>query len=526
MTLVRPFAPSPLAFGPADALRAQVVLRAFAAATNLLVPGRLFVLVRPSAARGIDEDGAARRLAGALGRLLTGFGARAEILDSRPETLERDSVLVLLDGSTAPMPGGITVLADPVGPVRVLGPDGVALTDPYDPDNGPDWTERRLEWARRFMPVTARGVGDLAASGLLAGRRIGLALVLEPKTAVLALLLAEAGARVAVFGHAEETREDVAAALRARGLEVFAEADADAAREEELARAFLATSPEFLLDDGSHLIRMAHDPERAPGALDALAGAAEETTSGIRPLRGFPLRVPVVASNDARSKTLFDNAYATGQSCLLTVLDLLDPARVGSPILEKRVTIVGYGDVGTGCARFAAACGALVTVVEIDPVRRLRARLDGYATAGLLEACANADLVMSATGEPATLPVEALDALPNGAAVAVAGGVAGEVGIVEALERGWTWEEGPTRAVGLLASPDGRTLRVLDRGACINCTAGEGNPIEIMDMSFGVQVEALRLLLAHSADLRPGLVPLPKDADDRVARRALGDQDD
>ena len=144
--------------------------------------------------------------------------------------------------------------------------------------------------------MTRRAVQD--AAPLIAGRTVGLSLVLEPKTAALALMLHEAGARVRVFGHAAETRDDVAEALRAAGIAVFAESGATGEREEELARLFLAGDVEFLLDDGSHLIRMAHDPRRAPGALESLVGAAEETTSGLRALRAFPLRVPVVASND------------------------------------------------------------------------------------------------------------------------------------------------------------------------------------------------------------------------------------
>ena len=98
---------------------------------------------------------------------------------------------------------------------------------------------------------------------------------------------------------------------------------------------------EFLLDDGSHLIRLAHDTERCPGVLDALVGAAEETTSGLRPLRSFDLRIPVLASNDARSKTLFDNAYGTGQSCWTTILDLIDPRGVGAPVAGMSVVVIG-----------------------------------------------------------------------------------------------------------------------------------------------------------------------------------------
>ncbi|MDC4233959.1 adenosylhomocysteinase [Actinomyces sp. B33] len=512
-------------------LWAQTALRSFAAATNLLIPGRRFLIT--------GDIGAERALA--LVDLLDRFGAL--VAPTAPDGLAPTPgpgphvVIVagadrpaggpapLLDRARAAAPGAVLVDAPATGRARVLDPDGRPLTGPHRPGNGPDYGPRRIDWARTRMPVTARAVAGLAEDGLLAGRSIGLALVLEPKTAALALMLHEAGARVAVFGHADETREDVAEALRARGLTVFAQADATPEREEELARGFLAEGLEILLDDGSHLIRMAHDPVRAPRALDRMIGAAEETTSGLRPLRGFDLRVPVIASNDARSKTLFDNAYGTGQSCLLTVLDLLDPDGTGVDLAGRRVGVIGYGDVGTGFARFARACGAAVRVVDLDPVRELRARMDGHETSGIAEAAADCDWLVSATGERSTIRVEDLEAMHPGGVIAVAGGVFGEVEVDEALARGWTIADDPDRrAVHVLAPPGASPeegLLLMDRGGCVNCTAGEGNPIEIMDMSFGVQTAALRELLTRGTGLAPGLHALPADADALVASRAL-----
>lgn len=559
MKYVRPFAST-----SSDSLAiAQVVVRRFAATTNLLIASRSFaILTSASASSSLWCE-----VYEALGSLLSGFGAHVRFVNSvdeatadavvvRPEEADEQSLghisvvvgvneapVVRVNPSQVGMYVGEKPVVRQVPPrVQVLDSDGELLRDPYDPQNDASYAQRRLAWARSFMPVTRATVSDLVATGALQGRHVGLALVLEPKTAVLALLLKEAGATVSVFGHADETRDDVADQLRAAGLAVFAESSATAEREEELARQFLTSGIEFLLDDGSHLIRMAHDETRAPDVLITLKGAAEETTSGIRPLRGFPLRIPVMASNDARSKTLFDNAYATGQSCLLTSLDLVDPQLQGVPLWDQRFVVVGYGDVGMGGARFARACGALVTVVELDPVRELRARMDGFQTASLLDACANADWVMSATGERDTITLEALAAMPDACVVTVSGGVTDEVALSEALKAGWTWADSDERAVGLLcvpatatdpALPGGaqgneathRHITILDKGGCINCTAGEGNAIEIMDMSFAVQVSSLRELLRHENPthdpLPAGLHSLPEDADNLVARRTL-----
>ena len=436
-----------------DPLAAQLLLRAYARATNMLIAGRSFATDDPT-----------------LAALLRAFGAHVRPLSDAEGTPASPPVVFSLEEDAAPRPGAITVLA-PGGVFRaVVAPDGRTITGPGD--------EERIEWARAHMPVTEAAARALAP--LVAGRSVGLSLVLEPKTAALALMLSEAGARVSVFGWASETRED-----------------------------------------GSHLIRLAHDTEDCPGVLDALVGAAEETTSGLRPLRSFDLRIPVMASNDARSKTLFDNAYGTGQSCWTTILDLIDPRGVGAPVARMSVVVIGYGDVGRGCARFGAALGARVTVVELDPVRALQASMDGFAVASLEEAAASAGMLISATGERATIPLSALEAAPGGAIVTVAGGVDGEVSIDEAVAASWVMAESGDPHVQTLTSPSGKTLRVLERGEGINYTAGEGNPIEIMDMSFGVQLASLRELLTREGELAPGLHDLPREADDAVAAAAL-----
>ena len=520
-------------FPPGIRAWAQVVLRRYAAATNLLIPGQLFVVAVPRD-HSAEEDA---HLA-ALDDLLRRWGARTEhLLLSPHEALPAAAharALVDLSGAYAEDPqasGTVTVLA-PLhagSAIRVYAPSGAQLHDPHSatPDDAPT----RLAWARSHMPVTRQAVAKLRETGLLKGRRIGLSLVLEPKTAVLAAELAEAGAQVAVFGHPEETRDDIAAELRERGLGVFAESTADRDREEELARAFLAQRFHVLLDDGSHLIRMAHDATRAPGALDDMIGAAEETTSGLRPLAQWDttgagsgvghLAIPVMASNDARSKTLFDNAYGTGQSCLLTILDLLDPEGRGEPLWDQRVMVIGYGDVGWGFARLARACGARVAIVEHDPVRALRARMDGYDVGGALDLAPECQWVVSATGMRDTVTAELLHAMPDGAVAAVAGGVEQEISMLDALAQGASWEDDPRRDVDVLHMPGGNRIFVMDHGECINVTAGEGNPIEIMDLSFGVQVASLTHLLTQGTSLTPGLHALDRESDDAVSALAL-----
>ena len=345
----------------------------------------------------------------------------------------------------------------------------------------------RVEWAKKFMPVSAAEAAALDLSGL----RVGVVLILEPKTAVLALLLHEAGADVAVFAPSFETDDDVAHYLSDQGIRVFANAAASEAEDAALAEAFLDFHPQLLIDDGAHLIRRAHE---RPDVMEHLRGAAEETTSGVRPLRlmdqAGELRVPVIAVNDARSKTLFDNRFGTGQTCAFAIYDLV-------PAEAMRWLVIGFGPVGAGVAHYGRTLGARVSVAEIDPVRALEARCSGYDVVAVDDALASVDVVISATGIPLTITKKHLEAARPGTYVAVAGGVQDEV--------------------EPCAVPEG--VVVLAGGHGINYTAAEGNPIEIMDLSFGAQLAALGQLLAEN--LAPGVHLLNAAADARICERAL-----
>lgn len=384
----------------------------------------------------------------------------------------------------------------------------------------------RIDWAKQRLRATAE-----LAEGLRPAR-IAMSLVLEPKTAAFALLLAELGCEVAVFGATEETDFEVAAALAATGrVEVFAptrpvsSAEPAQTLDARNARTTIDWDAELLIDDGSHLIRLAHTAEqRGPNpAFGALRGAAEETTSGVRPLREMQaegaLGLPVIAVNDARTKTEFDNLVGTGQSCVFAIADLLDGVGRGG-VDGTRWVVIGYGPVGVGVARFAAALGARVTVVERDPVRALAALHDGFEARTAAEALPEADIVVSATGIWHTLTAELLTAARPGCAVAVAGGVDDEVALDETDRSGWLRRPKGEHVEELVPPGSDRGLLLLAGGAGVNYTAGEGNPVEVMDLSFATQIAALIEL--QRGDLAPGVHTLPRGAEERVARAALG----
>ncbi|WP_396289346.1 adenosylhomocysteinase [Curtobacterium sp. KT1] len=517
---------------------ASAAVRRFAAVTNLLVAARRFRIV-----------GGDPRDAAALHELLTGLGARPaaehEPIDQlwclgSPEdstpVIEREAdrprgaTLIVIDaGRHLPAVDedafGPVVTARPgVLGVPMLSDDVFMVSTGRDPEDDPA-ADARLRWARRSMPVSRAVAAELRDGGLLRGTRIGVAMFLEPKTAVLSLLLRDAGAEVVVYAHADETDDAVAASLRASGLTVYASSTASLPEQKALALAMLDTRPHILLDDGSHVIRLAH--QERPDLLPTMLGAAEETTSGLRPLRVMASRgelgIPVVAVNDARTKTYFDNRYGTGQSTVFAVLDLVDGLASGTHRVKSggAAVVAGFGHVGEGVALVLSALGFRVTVAETDPVRALQALFAGHAVAPLAEAVQDAHLVLSATGVADTIDLRVLRSCADGAVVAVAGGVDHEVALADAMAAGATRQQvGPKAERLVFPDADGGPI-VLDRGGCINITAAEGNPIEIMDLSFAAQLGAVRMLLERGDELERAVVPIDPAVDDATARVAL-----
>ncbi|MBT1665254.1 adenosylhomocysteinase [Curtobacterium flaccumfaciens] len=537
----------PPAPDPATLAWASGAVRRFAAATNLLVAARRFRIV-----------GGDPRDAGALRHLLTALGAHEADEQQQPNPQHPSDLVDQLwclgtpEESTpaveqaADRPRGTTLVVidagrylpavdedafGPVAPARpgvlavpMLSDDVFLVSTGRDPEDDPA-ADARLRWARRSMPVARSVAAELRDGGLLRGTRVGVAMFLEPKTAVLSLLLRDAGAEVVVYAHADETDDAVADALRSAGLTVFASSTATLPEQKQLALAMLDTAPHILLDDGSHVIRLAH--QERPDLLPTMLGAAEETTSGLRPLRVLAARgelgIPVVAVNDARTKTFFDNRYGTGQSTVFAVFDLVDGLASGThrAMPGGAAAVAGFGHVGEGVALVLTALGFRVTVAETDPVRALQARFAGYAVVPLVEAVRDADLVMSATGVPDTIDLEVLRACADGAVLAVAGGVDQEIATDDALAAGARRQDvGPKAERFVFPGSDGGPI-VLDDGGCINITAAEGNPVEIMDLSFAVQLGAVRMLLERGDELERAVVPIDPAVDEVTARTAL-----
>jgi len=375
---------------------------------------------------------------------------------------------------------------------------------------------RNIEWAKQGMPVLKVIEDRLKKSGLLAGVHVGVGLVLEPKTANLALALKNAGASVSVYCQGSSTTQSVVEALRAEGLKVFAEEGCDADRDVQLAREYLQTKLDIIIDDGASVIRLAH--KEFPELVESMLGAAEETTSGVRPLRMMhedgQLRIPVISVNDAETKYLFDNVYGTGQSCVMAMLDITNLQLSG-----RYVVVVGYGWVGRGIAKYAAAMGARVIVTEIDPIKALQAVHDGYRVQSLAEAAPIAEVIFSATGIRGAVAPAILELLPDGAILCTAGG--GPYELPMAALQALGTEKIVRQSVAEYVMPSGKTVLVLGEGDCINCSDAEGNPIEIMDLSLSLQALAVEQIITEAHKWEPGVYPISTESEQEVARIRL-----
>jgi adenosylhomocysteinase len=376
--------------------------------------------------------------------------------------------------------------------------------------------ERKIAWVAEWMPVLGSVRDRLRDEGGVDGRRIAVILPIEPKTAYLAACLAEAGAEVTVAFQGVMVHDDVAAGLAARGVEVFARHGSTHDEELEYFDRVLSRRPEVVIDDRADVIRLAHTTH--PEVLESLVGASEETTSGVIALRAMEadgtLKVPCIAANNARCKYLFDNRYGSGQSAVNAVLDATNLLLAG-----KHVVVVGYGWVGKGIALRARGLGAQVTVCEVEPFAALEAYHDGFDVAPVVDACASAHAVFTATGVRHSLGVEAIEALPDGTLLANAGGIDDEFD-VPALRAA----ADATRRVREHVEEfrmGNRSLFVVGEGVCVNLSAGEGHPAEIMDLTFSVQALSASYLLQHGENLTPAVYELPPEIDERIARAKL-----
>ena len=377
---------------------------------------------------------------------------------------------------------------------------------------------RKIEWVQRHMPVLEHIKKEYEETQPFKGITIGSCLHLEPKTINLGLTLQAGGAEVAMTGcNPLSTNDDAVAGAADLGLNIYGWRDQDDEEYYQTINMVLDHKPDVIIDDGADMIMVLHN-ERTD-VLKHIKGACEETTTGVHRLEAMhkdgALKFPVVAVNDAYTKYLFDNRYGTGQSSFDAIMGTTNMLIAG-----KSVVVCGYGWCGRGIALRAQGLGANVIVTEIDPIRALEARMDGYRVMKIRDAVKEADLIITVTGNINIIHGDDFKYMKDGCMLCNSGHFNVEINRRD-LEAQSTSVREVRESIEMFTMKDGRKIYLLADGRLVNLSAarGQGHPAEIMDMSFAVQALSAKYILNN--DLEVGVTKAPDDIDYEVANLKL-----
>jgi len=374
----------------------------------------------------------------------------------------------------------------------------------------------KIQWAEDHMPVLMKIREDFSKVKPFKGVTVGFALHVTKETAVLVRTLIAGGAKVAITGcNPLSTQDDVAAALAKEGVDVYAWRGETTEEYYANINKVLDHKPQITIDDGADLIFMIH--KERPQLIKNIKGGCEETTTGIIRLRAMEadkaLKYPVMATNDADTKHMFDNYYGTGQSTIDGIL------RATSILFAGKVVVVaGYGWCGRGIATRAKGMGSQVIVTEVDPTLALRAAMDGFMVMPMDDAACMGDVFITATGDVEILSKRHFERMKSGAVLANSGHFNVEINIPE-LEKMSKSKKTIRDNVVKYELKDGRHLYLLAEGRLVNLAAAEGHPSEVMDMSFANQALACKYI--NDNKLPAGVHEIPKEIDKMVARLKL-----
>ncbi|HEY4673642.1 MAG TPA: adenosylhomocysteinase [Nitrososphaerales archaeon] len=388
------------------------------------------------------------------------------------------------------------------------------IADPSLAKNG----ARQHEWAYNHMPILAKTIEKVSKKSNFNGAQIAVCLHVTKETSVLVIGLKKLGADIYLAAaNPLSTQDDIAAYLDFEGVHVFAWRGENAQEYQDCIRQILRGKPEVVMDDGCDAHATIHD-EKEFKSLNP-RGGTEETTTGVIRLKALEksgkLRYPVIAVNNAQTKHLFDNRYGTGQSTFDGILRATSLLMAG-----KNVVVCGYGWVGRGIATRSRGLGALTTVVEVDPVRALEARMDGFDVMPMSEAAKIGDFFITATGQTHVIRTEHIKSMKEGAILVNAGhfdveiDVKGLNGMAKSVR-----EVRPN--VDEYALLNGKKVYLIGKGRIANLVAAEGHPPEVMSMSFSNQLLSAVRIYEKGKSMEKKTIDVPKDIDDQVARNAL-----
>jgi adenosylhomocysteinase len=373
----------------------------------------------------------------------------------------------------------------------------------------------KIEWAGRFMPVLAEIRKRFEKEQPLRGVRMSCCLHVTSETANLVRTLKAGGAKVRLCAsNPLSTQDEVAASLvKDYGIPTFAIKGENRTQYFQHIEQALSHGPMITTDDGADLISTLHKEKgkRLAGVL----GGTEETTTGVIRLRSMEkdgvLAFPVIAVNDSETKFMFDNRYGTGQSSLDGILRATNILFAGTTMV-----VCGYGWCGRGVASRAKGMGADVVVTEVNPVRALEARMDGFRVMRLMDACKAGDLFITVTGDINVIDRQHMLAMKDGAIICNSGHFDAEINKAALDEITRTSRELRRFCVEHVLT-NGKKLILLAEGRLVNLAAAEGHPAMVMDMSFANQAVAAEYILKNKGKLENRVYKVPEDLDKRIA---------
>lgn len=386
-----------------------------------------------------------------------------------------------------------------------------------DPSLAPQGRQK-INWARSHMAVLNRIAQNFQRDQPFKGLTVVICIHLEAKTAYLAEVLQMGGAKVYATGsNPLSTQDDVCAALAESGVTVLATHGCTPEAFHHYECLALSTLPDVMIDDGGDLVHILH--EEHPEWAVNLRGGCEETTTGIIRLqaraRAGKLNFPMFNINDADCKHLFDNRYGTGQSVWDGIMRTTNLVVAGSTVV-----VGGYGWCGKGVAMRAKGLGAKVIVTEVEPVKAIEAVMDGFAVMPMDAAAPLGDVFVTVTGCNGVVTPRHMLTMKEGAILCNAGHFDVEVDVAGLRALATHRFEARKNIEGYML-PNGKTIYLLGEGRLVNLAAGDGHPVEIMDMSFALQAECARRIAQSGTTLPHEVLPVPADIDQGVALQKL-----
>lgn len=383
------------------------------------------------------------------------------------------------------------------------------------------------EWGRKEIAIAETEMPGLMALRQeyrdklpLKGARIAGCLHMTIQTAVLMETLVELGAQLRWSScNIFSTQDHAAAAVAAAGIPTFAWKGES---EEEFWWCVDQTifgpdgwRPNMILDDGGDLTLVLHEKYRQE--LPNIRGISEETTTGVHRLNEMAktgtLACPAINVNDSVTKSKFDNLYGCRESLIDGIKRATDVMIAG-----KNAVVVGYGDVGKGCAQALRGMGATVYVTEIDPICALQAAMEGYRVVTMEDVAAIGNIFVTCTGNLRVISRAHMEKMPDQAIVCNIGHFDSEIDIAGIRDLPW---ENIKPQVDHVIFPDGKRIIILAEGRLVNLGCATGHPSFVMSNSFSNQVLAQIELWQHSERYENKVYFLPKHLDEMVARMHL-----